>query len=113
MPSPDEARGCPVPCSTSGSYRTTCDERGLSMSGTTTPINSSPPTMPTNPWQVRVWFGSHVIANYAAERGEAEEYAAAMRRRFFGLRVTSEPLHTSVSDIQPLPAKHWWQVPPR
>ncbi|MEV8376736.1 hypothetical protein AB0P21_28595 [Kribbella sp. NPDC056861] len=42
--------------------------------------------------RVQVWFGSHVIATYVAERTLADRYAAAMGRRFAGLRVTNEPL---------------------
>jgi hypothetical protein len=41
---------------------------------------------------VQVWFGSHVIATYVAERLLADRYAAAMARRFAGLRITNEPL---------------------
>jgi hypothetical protein len=62
---------------------------------------------------VRVWFGSHVIAEYAAEPEEAEAYATAMQRRFFGLRVTNEPLGQPAPGIPALPAKYWWQLPPR
>src|SRR6266516_3206912 len=32
--------------------------------------------------RVRVWFGSHVLADYRAEAELAERYAAAMSRRF-------------------------------
>ncbi|WP_328333001.1 hypothetical protein OHA70_15435 [Kribbella sp. NBC_00382] len=42
--------------------------------------------------RVQVWFGSHVIATYVAERLLADRYAAAMSRRFAGLRITNEPL---------------------
>jgi hypothetical protein len=42
--------------------------------------------------RVRVWFGEHVIADYNAEPALAERYAAAMQRRFAGLRVTNDPL---------------------
>ncbi len=38
--------------------------------------------------RVRVWFGEHAIADYTAEQALAERYAAAMARRFAGLRVT-------------------------
>jgi hypothetical protein len=38
-----------------------------------------------------VWFGDYAIADHIAERPLAERYAAAMRRRFASLRVTSEP----------------------
>ena len=42
--------------------------------------------------RVRVWFGDHVVADYQAEADLADRYAAAMSRRFAGLRVTSEPI---------------------
>ena len=42
--------------------------------------------------RVRVWFGSHVIADYRADAGLADRYAAAMGRRFAGLRITYEPI---------------------
>ena len=40
---------------------------------------------------VRVWFGSHVIAAFVGPPAEAARYAAGMRRRFAGLRVTNKP----------------------
>jgi hypothetical protein len=60
-----------------------------------------------------VWFGNHVIADYRAEAELAEDYAAAMSRRFAGLRVTSEP----IPDYEPgpariLPVERLWEVPP-
>lgn len=42
--------------------------------------------------RVQVWFGHHVIAGYVAETLLADRYAAAMGRRFAGLRITNEPL---------------------
>jgi hypothetical protein len=42
--------------------------------------------------RVRVWFGRYKIAEYTAEPALAAQYEAAMRRRFGGLRVTSENL---------------------
>jgi uncharacterized protein (DUF924 family) len=41
--------------------------------------------------RVRVWFGKTAICDYTAEAEFAARYEAAMRRRFCGLRVTSEP----------------------
>ncbi|TDX03812.1 hypothetical protein [Kribbella sp. VKM Ac-2566] len=59
---------------------------------------------------VQVWFGSHVIATYVAQRPLADQYAAAMSRRFTGLRITNEPLPPSaagdphnVPDHPPIP----------
>jgi len=42
--------------------------------------------------RVRVWFGRHAITDYRAEADLAERYAAAMARRFPGLRITNDPL---------------------
>ncbi|MDX6237623.1 MAG: hypothetical protein QOG10_2438 [Kribbellaceae bacterium] len=54
--------------------------------------------------RVRVWFGSHVIANYCAEPELAERYAAAMDRRFAGLMVTNEPLQPPDDTVSAVPA---------
>jgi hypothetical protein len=51
---------------------------------------------------IRVWFGEHVVADYRAEAELAERYAAAMSRRFAGLRVTNDPIHDPRTD-QALP----------
>lgn len=45
--------------------------------------------------QVRVWFGSHPIADHGAEPDQAERFEAAMRQRFASLRVTNEPAMAS------------------
>ncbi|QNE18202.1 hypothetical protein F1D05_10220 [Kribbella qitaiheensis] len=48
--------------------------------------------------RVRVWFGSTAIADQQwAEPEPAARYAAAMERRFAGLRVTNEPPPPAVS----------------
>lgn len=64
--------------------------------------------------RVRVWFGDHVVADYRAEAELAERYAAAMSRRFAGLRVTSDP----IPDHDPgperrLPGERLWEVAPK
>jgi hypothetical protein len=64
--------------------------------------------------RVRVWFGDHVVADYRAEAELAERYAAAMSRRFAGLRVTSDP----IPDLDPgpdraLPGERLWEVAPK
>ncbi|GAB2647771.1 hypothetical protein [Kribbella swartbergensis] len=64
--------------------------------------------------RVRVWFGDHVVADYWAEAELAERYAAAMARRFAGLRVTSDP----IPDADPgpdrvLPGERLWEVAPK
>ena len=61
--------------------------------------------------RVRVWFGDHVVADY---RAEAERYAAAMSRRFAGLRVTSEPIPgTEPGPDRALPGERLWEVAPK
>jgi hypothetical protein len=45
--------------------------------------------------QVRVWFGEHAIAHYSGDTASALRYAAAMRRRFPSLQVSTEPLRQS------------------
>lgn len=52
--------------------------------------------------RVRVWFGDHVIADYCAEPALAARYAAAMERRFAGLRVTNDPVPNGKSTQQPV-----------
>ncbi|UYM05855.1 hypothetical protein [Solicola gregarius] len=59
---------------------------------------------------VRVWFGQHVLADYAAEPAVADRYADAMRQRFMGLRVTSEPLPDNESEAAPLPSERMWEM---
>ncbi|TDD20764.1 hypothetical protein E1218_21930 [Kribbella turkmenica] len=54
------------------------------------------PPQPTER-RVRVWFGEHVIADYAAEPATAIRYQTAMTRRFYSLRVTIEPVSPVVS----------------
>lgn len=59
---------------------------------------------------VRVWFGKHVLANYAAEPAVADRYAEAMRQRFMGLRVTSDPLPREPVATEPLPSERMWEM---
>jgi hypothetical protein len=58
------------------------------------PDGDAAPQQPTECRLVRVWFGEHAIVNYKAGPELAERYAAAMSRRFAGLRVTNDPLQT-------------------
>lgn len=53
---------------------------------------SAPTAVGSGRRRVRVWFGPHSIADYTGNDAAADRYAAAMRRRFAGLRVTNEPL---------------------
>lgn len=63
---------------------------------------------------VQVWFGSHVIADYRADREHAERYAAAMDRRFAGLKITDEiiPVGTAPERALPLPSERLWGITP-
>jgi hypothetical protein len=61
---------------------------------------------------VRVWFGEHVIADYRADEPSADRYAAAMQRRFAGLRVTTDPLGPD-GPTDPLPGERMWDIPPK
>lgn len=45
---------------------------------------------PVDRIQVRVWFGEHTIANYTGDCASALRYAAAMRRRFPSLQISTE-----------------------
>ena len=64
--------------------------------------------------RVRVWFGDHVVADYRAEAELAERYAAAMSRRFAGLRVTSDPIpDTDPGPHRALPGERLWEVAPK
>jgi hypothetical protein len=60
--------------------------------------------------RVRVWFGKHVVCSYTADPVAAARYAAAMARRFAGLRVTVDEL---VDDtLRPLPCERLWVLAP-
>ncbi|UPK73787.1 hypothetical protein MU582_15265 [Nocardioidaceae bacterium SCSIO 66511] len=59
---------------------------------------------------IRVWFGNHVLADYAAEPAVASRYADAMRQRFMGLRVTSDPLPVGKRAAEPLPSERMWEM---
>lgn len=60
---------------------------------------------------MRVWFGSHVIADYMAEPALAKRYAEAMDRRFAGLKITNDPLPL-VPPPRPLPSERLWDITP-
>lgn len=42
--------------------------------------------------RVRLWFGPHQISDYIGDQAAATRYEAAMRRRFPGLEITTDPL---------------------
>jgi hypothetical protein len=88
------------------------------MSGDHASTDPVPPIRPESGTQrrrVRVWFGDHVVADYQAEAELADRYAAAMSRRFAGLRVTSEPIPVSetVTPGRKLPGERLWEVAPK
>ncbi|WP_410792329.1 hypothetical protein [Kribbella sp. C-35] len=42
--------------------------------------------------RIRLWFGDTVITTFGGDAHTASRYAAAMRRRFPGLRVSDDPV---------------------
>ncbi|HEU4947809.1 MAG TPA: hypothetical protein VFT31_11700 [Kribbella sp.] len=59
--------------------------------------------------QVQVWFGKHVIASYVADPEHAERYAAAMDKRYAGLKITNEPVPLPTpAELQPIPSDRLW-----
>lgn len=68
----------------------------------------------TDHQRVRVWFGHQVIADYRATCDLAQRYAAAMRRRFAGLRITIDPVASDPDRPDtPLPDERWWDMVPK
>lgn len=59
---------------------------------------------------IRVWFGEHVLADYAAEPAVAGRYARMMEQRFMGLQVTSDPLPDNQVSAEPLPRERMWEM---
>lgn len=69
------------------------------------------PVQQTNPRRrVQVWFGQHIMCSYTADPVAADRYAAAMARRFRGLRVTVDEL--TESGLRPLPCEQLWVLAP-
>jgi len=67
--------------------------------------------------RVRVWFGNHVIADYIADPALAARYAQTMRKRFAGLKVTSDPVPIAAPTVvpdndRPLPSERLWELTP-
>lgn len=60
--------------------------------------------------RVTLWFGQHVLRNYRAEAGAAQQYASAIGRRFPGLEVTVDDAVTD--ELQPLPCEQLWTLTP-
>lgn len=60
--------------------------------------------------RVRVWFGEHLLHDYRAGAEAADQYAAAIGRRFHGLAVAVD---SEVSDdLPPLPCEQLWTLTP-
>jgi hypothetical protein len=55
------------------------------------------PSNPAEQRRVRVWFGTHPIADHTTALDQAAQYEEAMRRRFASLRVTNEPVLTATT----------------
>ncbi|WP_350281030.1 hypothetical protein [Kribbella sp. HUAS MG21] len=58
----------------------------------------------TSRQRVRLWFGPHQIADHIGDQPGAARYEAAMRRRFPGLDVTSEPVPVTADPADYSPA---------
>jgi hypothetical protein len=57
--------------------------------------------------RIRICLGQHTISEYYAEAELAARYAAAMSRKFPGLRISDEPLLAEHSVATPeLPTNH-------
>jgi len=74
-----------------------------------------PPTLAADRL-VQVWFGAHIVCAYRADTQAAARYAAAMRRRFAGLKVTVEPHPAQsvagTSTVPSLPSEQMWELIP-
>lgn len=57
---------------------------------------------------VRVWFGSTVVARYSAAAEAAADYAAAMDRRFPGLRISDDPALPEDAELRRMPGERLW-----
>jgi len=69
--------------------------------------------------RVRVWFGTHVIAEYVDEPGPAARYVQGIRVRFAGLRVTTDPWRHEAPKGSPqrvppppVPGERLWDLAP-
>lgn len=54
--------------------------------------------------RVRLWFGPHQISDYIGDQAAATRYEAAMRRRFPGLEITTDPLPMTARSADYSPA---------
>lgn len=62
---------------------------------------------------VRVWFGRHLVCEYADTSDLAKQYAEAMGRRFLGVKVTVEVAGAHGRRPPRLPAERMWELVPR
>lgn len=61
-----------------------------------------------NQARVRVWFGDHVISDFAGDTERADAYATLVRQRFAGLRVTVE--NDPPPTARALPNRRLWEL---
>lgn len=61
---------------------------------------------------IRVWFGQTVVAKYQAMPEPAAAYAAAMDRRYSGLRITNDPAPANGPELRRMPGERLWDEAP-
>lgn len=55
---------------------------------TVTPAQPAPANERSDIAVVQVWFGEHLLIDWTGTADKAEWYAAGMRRRYAGLKIT-------------------------
>lgn len=61
---------------------------------------------------IRVWFGRTAVAKYQAMPDPAAAYAAAMDRRYPGLRITNDPAPAGGPELRRMPGERLWDEAP-
>lgn len=61
---------------------------------------------------IRVWFGHTAIAEYQAMPEPAAAYAAAMDRRYPGLRISNDPVDDTGPELRRMPGERLWDEAP-
>ena len=61
---------------------------------------------------IRVWFGQTPIAKYQAMPEPAAAYAAAMDRRYPGLRISNDPAPADGPELRRMPGERLWDEAP-
>lgn len=61
---------------------------------------------------VRLFFGSHVIAEYWADPERAAHFAEVIGSRFGGLRVENIAAPVDPGQVAALPEERLWNLPP-